>query len=74
MSIYYCHKCIENLHFKLKKLLCNFVGLCNFFACARPISKFFGLEAEHLFYVALESFHATIVPRRKEEMKESAGT
>ena len=27
MSIHYCYKCIENLHFKLKKLLCNFVGL-----------------------------------------------
>ncbi len=49
MSIHHFHKCIENLRFKLTKLLCNFVGLCNFFACARPILKIFELETDHLF-------------------------
>ncbi len=52
ISIQYCHKCIENLHFNREKLLCNFVVFCNFFACAHSILKNFGLETEHLFYVA----------------------
>ena len=64
MGIHYSNKCIENLHFKLEKLLCNFVGLCNFFACARPILKFFGLETEHLFYVAPDSTSGTVTPIR----------
>ena len=31
----------------------NFVDLCNLFACAHSNFQIFGLETEHLFYVAL---------------------
>ncbi len=53
MCIQYCHSYIENLYLTWEKQVCNFVIFCNFFACARSILKNFGLETEHLFYVAL---------------------
>ena len=57
MSIQCCHRYIENLYLKIKIQLCNFVFFCNFFACARSILKNFGLETEHLFYVALPVYY-----------------
>ncbi len=48
--------------------LCNFLFFCNFFACARSIYKLFGLETEHLFYVALwEKCHGKEVCTLSEE-------
>ncbi len=52
MCIQYCHRYIENLYLTLEKQVCNFGIFCNFFACARSILMNFGLETEHLFYVA----------------------
>ncbi len=59
MCIQYCYRYIKNLYLTWEKQVCNFVNFCNFFACARSILKNFGLETEHLFYVAL-SQHATL--------------